>query len=61
MKSRLTQKDLDDVLFKLKNGNAKMAGFNRYDQPAPPTDTAAPDMDSTLLTGEATLNAVAPL
>lgn len=61
LKSRLTQKDLDDVLFKLKNGNAKMAGFNRYDQQKPSTDTAAPDMDSTLVVGEANLNTVGPI
>lgn len=60
LKSRLSQKDLDEVLFKLKNGNAKMSGFNRYDgKPASAVaGIAAPDMDSTLVVGEANLNPV---
>ena len=54
LKSRLTQQDLDDVLFKLKNSNAKMAGFNRYVQQAGKSTAngTAPDMDSTLVVGE---------
>jgi len=62
LKSKLSQKDLDDVLDILKNRDVKMQSFNRYDQAGKDGggvktggEEVTADMDSTLVVGESSL------
>lgn len=52
LKLRLTQPELDDVLFSLKNQNSKMLGFNRYDQTSKVANESVNEMDNTLINNE---------
>lgn len=52
LKGRLSQSDLDEVLFMLKNQDSKMHGFNRYDQANKAGNESINELDNTLINSE---------